>query len=68
MGPYKELKSYRPEDWNELVITVKGNVACCVCNGEVIEASFGIPDVAPIGLEGDRGQMEYRRIRIKDSR
>ena len=67
-GPYKELKSYRPQDWNELVITVKGNVARCVCNGEVLEASFGIPDVGPIGLEGDRGQMEYRRIRIKESR
>ncbi len=65
-GPYKELKNYRPQDWNELVITVKGNVAHCVCNGEVLEANFEIPDVGPIGLEGDRGQMEYRRIRIKE--
>lgn len=65
-GPYKDLKNYKPQDWNELVITVKGNVAHCVCNGEVLEASFEIPDVGPIGLEGDRGQMEYRRIRIKE--
>ncbi|MFM8401206.1 MAG: DUF1080 domain-containing protein, partial [Pirellula sp.] len=25
-GPYKNLKNYRPGDWNELVVTVKDNV------------------------------------------
>ena len=64
-GPYKELKNYKPQDWNELVITVKGNVAHCTCNGEVLEAEYKLPDTGPIGLEGDRGQMEYRRIRLK---
>lgn len=64
-GPYKELRNYRPQDWNELTITVKGDVAHCVCNNEVIEAEFKIPATGPIGIEGDRGQMEYRRIRIK---
>jgi lysophospholipase L1-like esterase len=63
-GPYKSLTKYRPQDWNELVITVKGNSAHCTCNGEVLEAAFEIPATGPIGLEGDRGQMEYRRIRI----
>jgi hypothetical protein len=24
-----------------------------------------LPETGPIGVEGDRGQMEYRRIRIK---
>jgi hypothetical protein len=24
-----------------------------------------VPATGPIGLEGDRGQMEYRRIRLK---
>ena len=24
-----------------------------------------LPPTGPIGLEGDRGQMEYRRIRVK---
>jgi lysophospholipase L1-like esterase len=65
-GPYKDLKNYKPQDWNELVITVKGNIAHCTCNGEVLEAAFEIPDTGAIGLEGDRGQMEYRRIRIKE--
>ncbi len=65
-GPYTELKNYKPQDWNEVVITVKGNVAHCTCNGEVLEAEFSVPETGPIGLEGDRGQMEYRRIRIKE--
>ena len=63
-GPYKELKNYRTGDWNELVVVVTNNVAHCTCNGEVLEAAFELPESGPIGLEGDRGQIEYRRIRI----
>lgn len=63
-GPYKALQKYRPQDWNELVITVTNNVAHCTCNGEILEAALQLPPSGPIGLEGDRGQMEYRRIRI----
>jgi lysophospholipase L1-like esterase len=64
-GPYRNLKNYRPGDWNELIVTVKDNVAYCTCNGEVIEEALKLPATGPIGLEGDHGQMEYRRIRIK---
>ncbi len=64
-GPYKDLKKYRPQDWNQLEVTVKDGVAHCTCNGEVIEAAMKVPATGPIGLEGDRGQMEYRRIRLK---
>lgn len=64
-GPYEELENYKPQDWNEIVVTVKDNVAVCVCNGEILEAAFQLPETGPIGVEGDRGQMEYRRIRIK---
>ncbi len=64
-GPYKELKNYKPGDWNELVVVAKGGSAFCTCNGEVLEAEFKLPATGPIGLEGDRGQMEYRRIRIQ---
>jgi lysophospholipase L1-like esterase len=64
-GPYKELKRYRPQDWNEVVVTVRDGVARCTCNGELLEAALQLPASGPIGLEGDRGQMEYRRIRIK---
>jgi hypothetical protein len=65
-GPYKELKKYKPQDWNEIVVVVKDGVAHCTCNGEVLEAALKLPATGPIGLEADRGQMEYRRIRIKE--
>jgi hypothetical protein len=64
-GPYKDLKEFRPGGWNELVVTVKDAVARCTCNGEVIEEALKVPASGPIGLEGDRGQIEYRRLRIK---
>lgn len=65
-GPYKALTRYRPQDWNQIEVTVKGGVAHCTCNGEVLEAALPVPASGPIGLEGDRGQMEYRRIRIRE--
>jgi hypothetical protein len=65
-GPYKNLQRYKPQDWNEVVITVKGGLAYCTCNGEVLEAAYKVPATGPIGLEGDSGQMEYRRIRIRE--
>jgi lysophospholipase L1-like esterase len=64
-GPYRGLKLYKPQDWNELVVTVKDGVAHCTCNGELLEAALALPASGPIGVEGDRGQMEYRLIRIK---
>jgi len=65
-GPYKNLQNYKPQDWNEIVVTVTNGMAHCTCNGEVLEAALKVPDTGPIGLEGDRGQMEYRRIRLKE--
>ncbi len=64
-GPYKDLKKYRSGDWNELEVTVTDGVAHATCNGELLEAAMKVPASGPIGLEGDRGQMEYRRIRLK---
>lgn len=65
-GPYKELKNYKPQDWNTITVTVKDSVARCECNGEVLEEALKLPATGPIGLEGDRGQMEYRRIQLKE--
>jgi lysophospholipase L1-like esterase len=64
-GPFTGLKQYKPQDWNELVITVQNGVAKATCNGEALDGELKVPASGPIGLEGDRGQMEYRRIRIK---
>ena len=66
-GPYKELKKYKPQDWNEIEVTVSNRVAYCTCNGEVLTNALPVPATGPIGLEADRGQMEYRRIRLKES-
>jgi lysophospholipase L1-like esterase len=66
-GPYKNLKNYRPGDWNEIEVTVNDGAAHCLCNGELLEAAMKVPATGPIGLEGDRGQMEYRRLRIKEA-
>ncbi len=63
-GPYKTLKNYKPQDWNEIVVTVKDNLAHATCNGELLEAALPIPANGPIGFEADRGQMEYRNIRL----
>lgn len=66
-GPYKNLKNYRPSDWNEIEVTVKDGKAFCLCNGELLEKEMKVPPTGSIGVEGDRGQMEYRRIRIKEA-
>ncbi len=64
-GPWKELKEFRSGDWNLMEVVVRGGEARCTCNGEVLEAAMKLPESGPVGLEGDRGQMEYRRIRIR---
>ena len=53
-------------DWNEIEVEVHGRTAFCQCNGEVLETAMKVPADGPIGLEGDRGQMEYRRIRLEE--
>jgi hypothetical protein len=65
-GPYKQLKQYRPQEWNDIEIVVHDGVARCTCNGELLEEAMKVPPTGPIGLEGDRGQMEYRHLRIKE--
>ncbi len=66
-GPYKQLKKYKPQDWNQIVVVVKDNVAHCTCNGEILEAALKLPATGPIGLEADRGQMEYRNLFLKET-
>lgn len=63
-GPYKQLTQYKPQDWNEITVIVTNGIAFSTCNGETLEAAMKVPAVGPVGVEGDRGQMEYRRIRV----
>ena len=63
-GPYKQLQRYKPLGWNELVVAVKGRITQATCNGEILEAAFEVPASGPSDWK-DRGQIEYRRLRIK---
>ena len=65
-GPYKDLKKYKPQDWNQIEVTVTNGIAFCTCNGEILERAMKVPANGPIGLEGDRGQMEYRYLQLKE--
>ncbi|MGE5406469.1 MAG: DUF1080 domain-containing protein [Methanosarcina sp.] len=65
-GPYKNLKNYKPQDWNKIEVVVKNNSARCTCNDEIIEESLSIPVTGPIGFESDRGQLEYRNIIVRE--
>jgi len=62
---YKSCKSYKPNDWNAIEVTVQGSVARCTCNGELLEAALKIAELGQIGFEADKQAIEYRRIRIK---
>jgi len=66
VGPYKNLKNYKAQDWNKIEVVVKSNVAHCTCNGEILEDALMIPSTGPIGFEADQGQMEYRNIQLKE--
>jgi lysophospholipase L1-like esterase len=65
-GPWQDLAGYRPQEWNALEVRVSGERASATCNGQPLGEPFAVPATGPIGLEGDRGQMEYRRLRIKE--
>ena len=62
---YKAFKFYRPLDWNAIEVTVQDGIARCTCNGELLEPALKIPEPGQLGLEADKGAIEYRRIRIK---
>ncbi len=61
----KHLKKFKNDDWNELDITVKGNEAVCLCNGEPI-GKLKVPAKGGIGLQAETGKFEFRRVRIKE--
>jgi len=53
-GYVKELKQYRPEDWNEILVIVTDDVKFGTCDGEGLEAALKVPATGPLGLEADR--------------
>jgi hypothetical protein len=65
-GVFRKLQKFKPGDWNEIDITVKGTEALCKCNGEQIGKPMKIPEKGTIGLQSEIGKFEFRRIRIKE--
>ena len=61
-------KVRRRSNWSKLGRVAKGKVARCTCKCEVLEDAFKVPETGSIGLEADRGQMEYRNIRLKETK
>src|SRR5262245_36825385 len=65
-GVFRKLKHFKPGDWNEIDITVKGTEATCKCNGELIGKPMKVPATGTIGLQSEYGKFEFRRVRIKE--
>jgi hypothetical protein len=65
-GVFRKLTKFKPGDWNEIEITVKGTQATCKCNGELIGKPMKIPEKGTIGLQSEIGKFEFRRVRIKE--
>ena len=65
-GVFKKLTKFKPGDWNEIEIAVKGTEAICKCNGEVIGKPMKIPETGTIGLQSEIGKFEFRRIRVME--
>jgi len=65
-GVFRKIKDFKPDDWNEIDITVKGTEATCKCNGELIGKPMKIPEQGTIGLQSEIGKFEFRRIRLKE--
>ncbi len=68
VGPYTKLKAFRDGDWNEIEVIVKGNTAHCTCNDELLEEKLDVKGQGGIGLQAETNTLEYRNIRIKETR
>ncbi len=64
-GEQKQLKNFKNDDWNLLVITVKGTESTATLNGEAITpAKMKVPAKGGVGLQAESGKFEYRNIQI----
>lgn len=67
-GEQKHLKSFKNDDWNDLVIVVKGTEATFTVNGEPLRpARMPVPAQGAIGLQAETGRFEFRNVRIRET-
>lgn len=64
-GPFAELAGFRDNDWNAIEITCRSGLAHVTCNGAVLLDALPLPDQGSLSLDNDRGQVEYRRLRLR---
>lgn len=70
-GPREYAKPARPAgEWNDLELDITDGVAVVKLNGEVIEKAWKIGNNAKqgIGLQKERGDFDFRHIRIKEKK
>jgi hypothetical protein len=70
-GPKEYAKPARPAgEWNDLEFDITDGVAVVKLNGEVIEKAWKIGGDAKkgIGLQRERGDFDFRYIRIKEKK
>ena len=70
-GPGKYAKFAKPAgEWNELEWDITDNAAVVKLNGEVIEKAWKIGGSSDrgVGLQKERGDFEFRYIRIKEKK
>lgn len=68
-GPKEYAKPAKPAgQWNDLELDVSDGVAVIKLNGEVIEKAWkiGTNDKQGIGLQRERGDFDFRYLRIKE--
>ena len=68
-GPKEYAKPCKPAgEWNELEWDISGGVAVVKLNGEVIEKAWeiGKNDKQGIGLQRERGDFDFRYVRLKE--
>ncbi len=59
-----------PGQWNEMEFDVTGGVAVVKLNGKVIERAWKIGDEGErtLGLQREKGDFDFRRIRLKEKK
>jgi hypothetical protein len=70
-GPSKYAKFAKPAgEWNDLEWNITANVAVVQLNGEIIEPAWKIGGSAGrgVGLQKERGDFDFRYIRIREKR
>ncbi len=62
----KQLTKFKNDDWNDLIIEVKGQEATFTLNGEELRPSkMKVPAKGPIGLQAESREFAFRNVMIK---